>query len=338
MGKFDTTSLAEAVSLAAKPVLDDVEQVKSKVEIDTAMEEVLSLVVDVDKPSHALKLVDQVIEKVEGGGDDVTVEMIDRALEISDQLVLELTKDTKKQKRELKSAEDDLDWKEKVGRFLGLKGENIDKANKEAREVVAATKKESRSREQNTELDTAIDDMIEAQLAESSPSFKLLKAVEDDTASVIAAAGVLNEAAEGLSMAGTNDMVDMDTGNDLMNMALEIADNVGVSTSRDEVETAVKALNKLLKKMGERDVSHVQNTLSMFVDMVDVPLEMLNSTGGFDGVDALDLIGAFGTMDDAEKMMEQAEKIEKAYQKRLSDIEKTIASVVAKVRTELGLE
>jgi hypothetical protein len=248
-----------------------------------------------------------------------------------------LTKVSRREKREQVRADGELNIGERIIRVVGIKTERIAMADKEAKQAVAAAKKETRGREQNTKLDEAIDAMIADKLTEISPSFKALTVAENDIGNLLGAIGVLSEAAESLETAGMNDVVDVDLGNSAVNMAMEMMDNAGVAAAREEVNEAVGVLNKALAKLREKGLDKVENAFAEFVDMVDVPLELLGGDG-FDAFDALDMMGGFQTISDGSEIGDKAREMDENFSKQLRDIEKVMACVVARVRGNLGLE
>lgn len=335
----DVRLFAEAVADAAASQFPDA---KPSGEWNTNPDEdlaaALGSIIEQDEPEQALKIVEQVISYVEEGGDHLTLQDVDRALDVSDQLVKFLKKEATREKRQSTVAEGELTFTDRVQRFFGGENEHIKKARIEAKQAEKAGRKAEKSRDQNTRLDDAIDDMIITQVCAISPSFKIIVESQDELVGVLKATDGVKDAADSLESAGVTDVVDVDMGNNVVNMAMEMSDNLLVSAARDEVEEAVKRLNAALRKFNETDFEATRSAFAEFVDSIDATMELLDTTDGFGAFDALDLIGALQTMDDAADIRGKALEIEAAFEHRLKTAERFIMGVVENIRVELGIQ
>lgn len=294
--------------------------------------------IEPENPVNSLKTIDLVIDAVKKGGDKLTLDDLDRALDASDKLIDWIKKDVRKEKKEAKETDEALSFGERAWKFVGGGSEKIDKARKEAKDSARAEGRLEKSRALNSELDETIDQLIINELQQASPGFALIIEAESDINNVLVALDDVDSAADSLSGAGITDAVDFDTKNAALNMAMEAADNLGVEAAKIEVEEAIGKLNRALKKIESLEFQNVSSAFVDMANMLDIPLELLDTGDGFGVSDAIDMMGAFQTMENADELGENAQRIRGQFEKRLRKLEKSVMEMVTKIRKDLEID
>lgn len=342
----ETRSFVSDIRLSAKNYFNkdrDDQQIKFVPEGESATSLASELkAIDFSKPIEALKIIDQVLDRIRSESEmhTLTTQEVDLAMEQVAELAKKVARLSKKEDKEAESAEDELSLPDKIKAFFGGSNDRIALARKERKQADRAEKIGKKTKQVDSQLDEAVDQLIINEVSEAEPEFDNLFKLQDKLVALIEAGEEVISDASSLQGAAVMDAtMNVDFGNQAVNAAMEMSQNLQVDVANSSLESSLNRFANLLSRYKDwvSDLDWSPNFLLQFNNMTDVSWHIIGNDALTTMSHMMDLVGGLSAMSEASDIENSVQEIVDSLNEELETTEKAITRVIETIREDLKL-
>ena len=298
--------------------------------------------IDFEQPDQALKIIDKVLDRVssETRARSLTTQEVDLAMGQIAVLAKKVTKQVRRETKEAVSAESQLNIADKIKSFFGGSNDKIAVARKERKQADRAKKLQENTKQSDSQFDEAIDELIIREVAKAESKFKNLIELQNKLVDLIDAGEAVISNASSLETAALVDgTVNIDLGSDVLNAAVEMGQNLQVTSANSSLENSLSKFSNQLNRYENwvKDLEWSPNFLLQINNMTDVTWHIIGNDSMSAVSHIMDLIGGLSAMSEASTIKNKTQSVVDDLYRELKTTEKAITRVIETIREDLQL-